>query len=580
MSIGAEPSIDGLTTIRIMPLGDSITAGYGADVGGYREQLKNRLSSAGYNAVFVGSQSTFNPASDPGLAHEGHSGWRIPQITSIVTGSLDAVGTSASQIITTANPDVVMLMIGTNDMLGSNGMGIDPNLYRPLLDAIYAQKPTVRVIVLPFIYCSIFADVQGDNINYGGRDIRFINGQNVVVARQDGGLVQIITAYQRAGKRISFYDGMNQVITPANSHDTAVLTDGVHPTAATYVAMGNALVRAIQDVSIGVLDGSVTPTIPSGLIATANGAGLDLAWTRNSANETGFQIDVSSDPVFQNSITTVAAPAGSTGATINGLQANTQYFLRIRAVDAAGASANTTPSEATTGIGGTSSIATPTFSPAGGTYSSTQAVTLTCLTGGAAIHFTTDGSTPTASSPMFSVAISVASTTTIKAIATASGMIASAVASATYTISAPATVATPTFSPAGGAYTSTQAVTLTCSTGGTAIHFTTDGSTPTASSTTYSGAISVASTMTITAIGTASGMGASALASATYTFVAGAPPAHVDSATRHHCGIGSGLAVFALALLTLRYRIFLATGPCEPGRRLGTVAKNPARRPV
>ncbi len=525
--IGAEPNIDGLTTIRIMPLGDSITAGYGADVGGYREQLKNRLASAGYNAVFVGSQSTFNLTSDPSLAHEGHSGWTIPQITSIVTGSFSLNSTSANQVITTANPDVVMLMIGTNDMLGSNGMGIDPNLYRQLLDAIYVQKPTVRVIVMPFIYCSIFADVQGDNVNYGGRDIRFINSQNVVVARLDGGLVQIITGYQRAGRRISFYDGLNLVVTPANCHDTAVLTDGVHPTAGTYEAMGNALVRAIQDVSSGVLDGSVLATMPSGLIATANGAGFDLAWTRNSANETGFQIDATSDPAFQNGITTVTAPAGSNGASITGLLANTHYYLRIRAVDAAGASANTTPSEATTGTGGSSVLSTPAFSPDGGTYTSTQAVTLSCATVGAAIHFTIDGSTPTAASTTYSGAISVPSTTTIKAVATASGLSASAVASATYTIAAPATVPTPVISPGGGTYTSTQAVTLSCSTGGAAIHFTIDGTTPTGSSPTYTSAINVASTTTIKAIATASGMSASAVASATYTITAGSGLASV-----------------------------------------------------
>jgi hypothetical protein len=78
--------------------------------------------------------------------------------------------------------------------------------------------------------------------------------------------------------------------------------------------------------------------------------------------------------------------------------------------------------------------ATPTFSPPGGTYSSAQSVTISDTTPGAAIHYTTNGSTPTASSPVFTVPISISSTTTLKAIATASGYNNSAVASTTYTI--------------------------------------------------------------------------------------------------------------------------------------------------
>lgn len=81
---------------------------------------------------------------------------------------------------------------------------------------------------------------------------------------------------------------------------------------------------------------------------------------------------------------------------------------------------------------------TPTFSPAGGSYSSAQSVIITCATSGATIRYTTDGSTPTSSSPVYSGPITVSSTTTLKAYATASGMIDSAVASATYTISSSA----------------------------------------------------------------------------------------------------------------------------------------------
>ena len=78
-------------------------------------------------------------------------------------------------------------------------------------------------------------------------------------------------------------------------------------------------------------------------------------------------------------------------------------------------------------------VATPTFSPPSGTYGSVVAE-IVCATPGAAIHYTTDGTTPTTGSTLYSAAITVSVTTTIKAIAAATGYANSAVATAVYTI--------------------------------------------------------------------------------------------------------------------------------------------------
>ena len=83
----------------------------------------------------------------------------------------------------------------------------------------------------------------------------------------------------------------------------------------------------------------------------------------------------------------------------------------------------------------TPTLAAPTFSPASGTYTAAQTVALSDSTAPASIYYTTNGTTPTASSTLYSAPIPVPKTTTIEAIAIASGYNNSTVATALFTIS-------------------------------------------------------------------------------------------------------------------------------------------------
>src|ERR1700674_5501300 len=124
--------------------------------------------------------------------------------------------------------------------------------------------------------------------------------------------------------------------------------------------------------------------------------------------------------------------------------------------------------------------ATPTFSPAGGTYATAQTVTISDTTSGATIYYTTNATTPTTASTVYSGPITVSASETVNAIAAASGYTNSAVGSAAYTITPVA--ATPTFSPAGGTYATAQTVTISDTTSGATIYYTTNATTPTTAS--------------------------------------------------------------------------------------------------
>lgn len=78
-------------------------------------------------------------------------------------------------------------------------------------------------------------------------------------------------------------------------------------------------------------------------------------------------------------------------------------------------------------------VATPTFTPEGGTYTEAQSVTISCATEGSTICYTTDGSEPTSNSTQYSVPLNINTTTTLKAKAFKSGYTESATATATYT---------------------------------------------------------------------------------------------------------------------------------------------------
>jgi hypothetical protein len=164
-------------------------------------------------------------------------------------------------------------------------------------------------------------------------------------------------------------------------------------------------------------------------------------------------------------------------------------------------------------------VATPTFSPAPGTYSSDIFVTISCSTANASIHYTTDGSDPIWTSTVYMDPISVSSgSITIKAQAWSIGLSPSIIASANYTVLEQ--VATPTFNPAPGTYSSAQSVSIYCSTSDVTIRYTLDGSTPTTSSTIYTSPISVTDgTVTIKAMAFRSGWTESEVASGTYSIV-------------------------------------------------------------
>ncbi len=213
---------------------------------------------------------------------------------------------------------------------------------------------------------------------------------------------------------------------------------------------------------------------------------------------TDGSVPSSSSPVFPGSITVSASATVRAKAFMNGMSesdtADATYIINIP------------------------KVATPTFSPAGGTFSSPQNVVIQCTTFGATIRYTTDGSLPSSSSPIFLGSVMISTSATVRAKAFKSGMLDSDTASATYVINIPK-VTTPTFNPGGSTYNTAQSVALLCNTSGAVIRYTTDGSEPSVSSSLYTSPISVSANVTLRAKAFMAGMLDSDTASATYVII-------------------------------------------------------------
>jgi len=122
--------------------------------------------------------------------------------------------------------------------------------------------------------------------------------------------------------------------------------------------------------------------------------------------------------------------------------------------------------------------ATPTFNPNGGTHTNSVTVNLNCTTPSSTIRYTTDGSDPSRTEgTIYSSALTLTSTTTVKAVCYASGYSTSFIATQTFTVQL--MVSNPTFSVNGGTFNNDQQVILNTTTPGAMLRYTLNGIDPT-----------------------------------------------------------------------------------------------------
>ena len=222
-------------SVRVMALGDSITAGVGAggvreNDGGYRGALGKLLAQSGYHVEFVGTRTDYS-AAIPNRAHEGWPGYVLRSFPAD-PGPGQLYGDLTARAIHDEHPDVILLMAGTNDLLRlvRNVPGYTmPNILNSmdlLLAQIFSLEPNVRVIVAPVVESPRVAPW--------------------MIARFDASLKPIVERYAKRGERITFAPSMQRAV----PRDAAHFPDGIHPSGdGGYAEVANAWLHAIEQVT-------------------------------------------------------------------------------------------------------------------------------------------------------------------------------------------------------------------------------------------------------------------------------------------------------------------------------------------
>ena len=245
--------------VKILSLGDSITDGYWTS-GAYRKYMYHDLEQMGYNIDMVGPKGgnsntfTYNGQSvsyDDNNA--GYSGYAIQEMTtkehrSGILETIQATWYNGQNMIAAYQPDIVLLQIGTNDILSNYNDGITDrleNLVNVILQDLDADS-TVFVSTIPDIDAYTRADWLGSyGINAWGstqeEKDRLMETVTGCIDTYNTSIYNLVLKMQSEGKNVQFAD-INSVV----DYQTD-LHDGVHPNEAGYENMGNYWAGLLND---------------------------------------------------------------------------------------------------------------------------------------------------------------------------------------------------------------------------------------------------------------------------------------------------------------------------------------------
>jgi lysophospholipase L1-like esterase len=213
------------TACAIMPLGDSITYGYlSSDFGGYRKPLFQKALADHRTITFVGSQ-TSGPTMVAGVPfprhNEGHSGYTIDT----GGGRMGLLPVVQSGVVQTYRPNIVTLMIGTNDVDIQLDLPNAPARLATLVDTILSIDSNLLLVVAQII------PTQTDS-------------ETPNVTAYNAAMPSMVASRAAQGKHIVLVDMYSPFVADSN-YKSDYLANNLHPNDAGFVVMADVWYSAI-----------------------------------------------------------------------------------------------------------------------------------------------------------------------------------------------------------------------------------------------------------------------------------------------------------------------------------------------
>ena len=338
-TVSAAPAAAGDTeAVKILSLGDSITDGYWTS-GAYRKYMYHDLEQMGYNIDMVGPKgSNSNTFTYNGQTvsyddnNAGYSGYAIQEMTTKEhrSGILETIqGTwyNGQNMIAAYQPDVVLLQIGTNDVLSNYNDGITDrleNLVNVILQDLDSDS-TVFVSTIPDIDAiTVSSWLWG--YGYFGTDEEKQQLMEIVTGYIDTyntSIYNLVLKMQSEGKNVQFAD-INSVV----DYQTD-LHDGVHPNEAGYENMGNYWAGLLNDFfqNHGTNPKPVTTTTTTQPAVTTTTTTTTTTKTTTTQPATTKPTTTTSTTKATTTTTAVTVPDGATEIHLTGVKKGESYSL-------------------------------------------------------------------------------------------------------------------------------------------------------------------------------------------------------------------------------------------------------------
>ncbi len=283
-AIQIEPVSAASDPVKIIAMGDSITHGYINGDNGYRKYFCYNLQQNGVtNFDMVGPNNNWTDSAtydcngttityDP--AHAGYSGYAIQKIGSrqglqeTIFDTTYVNGDVSGNMMEAYQPDVIMLQIGTNDVLDAQLTGIGDRLEElvdKLIPYVSGDGQVLYLASIPNIDAIERYDWLGAyewtyGVSYKSDPEKFVATVQAAVDDYNTIVKNLVAKKQAEGAHIEFSDINSTIDISAGD-----LEDGVHPSEQGYAKMGQYWSNLLTET---YFHGTVTPTTTPATTAT------------------------------------------------------------------------------------------------------------------------------------------------------------------------------------------------------------------------------------------------------------------------------------------------------------------------